>query len=154
MEQYTEKFFRKKTINNKEYQINVLGAMEALKMGRTLSKVILPAVAGILDGTRANEFGETPKTFTDLALMICTQLDDLDFDYIVLTLLKGCKCDGRDIQSVDTHFQGDLGEMISVLEFALRENFSSFFTGNDLIIQLRDKIQDLTDTTSNESQEK
>lgn len=131
------KFFRTKTINGKKYQITLLPALKAVGMGKKLLKIILPAIGGTVDGLRDDGLMGTPKTFTDLALVLCEQLDDLDLDWLIQSLLNEATCDGKEIRDIDTHFQGELGELVGVMEFALRENFSSFFTGNDLIAPLK-----------------
>lgn len=147
------KFFRKKTINGRKYQIQLLPALKAVGMAKTLSKVVLPALGGTIDGMRDDGFNGVPKTFTDLALVICTQLDGLDLEDIIQSLLEGCSCDGTDVVDLDSHFQGELGELVGVLEFALKENFSSFFTGNDLIAPLMKMMEGMGVSTSSLSSE-
>jgi hypothetical protein len=147
MNAITDKFYRKQTINEREYQISMLPALKAVGMGRTLAKVLLPAIGGAIDGLRDDGIMGTPSTFTDLAVTLCTQLDDLDLDNLILTLTKGLTCEGNEVKDINTHFQGDLGELIAVLEFALRENFSSFFTGSDISIRLTEALKGLTEGT-------
>jgi hypothetical protein len=147
------KFFRTKEVNGRKYQITLLPALKAVAMGKTLMKLILPAIGGTVDGLRDDGLYGVPKTFTDLALTICSQLDDVDLDEIISVLLKDLVCEGQTVRDLDTHFQGELGEMFGVLEFALRENFSSFFTGNDFLAPLMKMLQGMGVDTSEMSLE-
>jgi hypothetical protein len=147
------KFFRSKEINGKRYQITLLPALKAVGMAKTLSKVILPAIGGAIDGVRDDGLNGPPRNFTDLALTLCTQLEDLDLDNLINTLMQGVMCEGKEVRDINTHFQGELGELVAVLEFALRENFSSFFTGNDLIAPLKKMLAGMGVDISSESSE-
>ena len=141
----SDKFYRKETIDDKEYQITMLPALKAVGMAKTLSKVLLPAIGGTIDGLRDDGFNGAPKTFTELAMTLCTQLDDLDLDAMILTLTKGLVVDGVEVKNVDDFFRGDINGLISVMEFALRSNFSDFFTKNPLIAKLKEAFKGLTE---------
>lgn len=144
------KFYRTQEINDNTYQISLLPALKAIGMGKTLSKVLLPLLGGTVDGLRDDGYGETPKTFTDLAIVLTTQLDDLDLDQLILTLTKGMTCNGMEVKDINTHFQGDISSLIGVIEFALRENFQDFFTNNPLITRLTEGFKGITEGISQE----
>lgn len=147
------KFFRSKVINGKKYQITMLPALKAVGVGKKLLKVVLPAIGGTIDGLREDNIYGTPKTFTDVAVALCTQLDDIDLDELIYALLNEASCEGKTIRDIDSHFQGEIGELIGVLEFALRENFSSFFTGSDFLAPLMRMLNGMGVETSNLSTE-
>lgn len=147
------KFFRKKVINGREYQITLLPALKAVGMGKKLLKVILPAIGGTIDGLRDDGLYGTPKTFTEVATALCTQLDDIDLDELITSLLREALCEGTSVRDIDSHFQGEIGELIGVIEFALKENFSSFFTGSDFLAPLLRTLEGMGVETSNLSLE-
>lgn len=146
----SEKLFRTKEVNGKDYQISVLPALKAIGMARKLSKVLLPILGGTIDGMRDEGLTATSSTFSDIAMTLVEQLDGLDLENTIKQLCKGLTCNGKEVRDLDSHFQGELGELVGVLEFALRENFSSFFTGNDLSARLKEMLEGVTGGISTE----
>lgn len=144
-----EKFYREKEINGKQYRITVLPALKAIGTGKRISKVLLPILGGAVDGLRDDGLNGTPKTFTELATTLVTQLDDFDLDALILDLTKDMMCDGEPVGDIDLFFQGELSDLLGVVEFALRENFEDFFTKNPLITQLTEGLKGMTEGTSN-----
>ncbi len=150
----TEKLYRKTKIGDKEYTIRLLTAFPALRIGKRLMSVVLPAVGGTLDGLREDDYGTTPKTFTELALVLCDQLDGIEFDELAVELLGGSLCNGIEIKNLDAHFQGEIEGMIELLIFALKENFGKLFMGKGLLAQFQKVTEGLMGGGSQESEEK
>lgn len=119
--------------NGKKVRIRILPAIgEGLAVARRLLNIIAPAVGGTLDGIRHDDMLHgAPRTFTEMALTVCKQLEQAEVGSLVYTLLKEMEVDGKEID-LDDYFGANYGEMVEVLEFSLRENFSSFFTGNGM----------------------
>ncbi|QDP59454.1 MAG: hypothetical protein GOVbin4162_28 [Prokaryotic dsDNA virus sp.] len=148
-----EKLYRKTNINNKEYTIKLLKALPALRMGKTLMSVVLPAVGGTIDGLRDDGYGSTPKTFTELALVLCDQLGDIELDELAQDLLGGMLCNGIEVTNIDDHFQGEIDVLVELLAFALKENFGKLFMGKGLLAQFQKVTEGLMGGGSQESEE-
>lgn len=123
-----------KTISNgKNITIKLLPAVtQGIPVARRLMNVLAPIVGGTLDGMRHDElFHGAPKTFSDMALLVCKQLEGIDAPSLINTLLSGMEVDGKSV-NIDEYFSANYGEMLEILEFALKENFSSFFTDSGM----------------------
>lgn len=119
--------------NGKTIKIILLPAItKGIPVARRLLNLIAPVVGGTLDGLKHDEIIHgAPKTFTELSLTVCQQLEQVDAASLVFTLLENMEVDGSKID-LDDYFSANYGEMVEVLEFALKENFESFFTGNGM----------------------
>lgn len=117
---------KEKEINGKSYSIQLLPASVGLDVSQKIIKTVGPALGVILDSKEEFEFEES-TFFTDLAIALTRSIDELDLINMSKALLKGSYCDTQEI-TFDTHFAGNYGELLSVLEFALKENFGDFFT--------------------------
>ncbi len=116
---------RRKEINGKLYCIQLLPASKGLTIGKRLIKSLGTALGVVLDSNDNPFAAET--IFTDLSIAIVSKIDDLDLEATIKELLGYCSCGGNQID-FDRHFAGNYGEMVAVVEFALRENFGDFFT--------------------------
>ena len=150
LQNIANKFSRTTTINDKEYSIKILGGLEGIKMAKRLSKIILPLIGGSLDGLRHDDIIHgAPKSFTQLALTICEQMDEAGVEQIIVDLLQGCRVKGADGMSRDVDinedFAANYGELIELLEFSLTENFSSFFTANGIQARFMKAISSLAE---------
>lgn len=127
------KKFKDTTLSNgKKVRIKILPAMsEGIPIARRLFSIIAPAVGGTFDGIKEEDSYGTPRTFTELALTLCQQLDKSEVVQIIVTLLNNLEVDGK-VVDLDEYFAANYGEMIEILEFSLKENFSTFFTGNGM----------------------
>lgn len=121
------------TVNGKNIRIKLLPALTVgIPTARRLLNIIAPAVGGTLDGLRHDDFIHgVPKTFSDMSLVVCQQLENAEVHQIIFTLLEHMEVDNK-VVNLDEYFMGNYGEMIEILEFALKENFQSFFTGNGM----------------------
>lgn len=135
------KFQSKKILSNgKEVTIRKLPAMEGIKIGNRLIKVILPAIGGTFDGLRHDDILHgSPKSFSHLALIICDQIDKIGIEDLILKLTEGMFIDGNPVE-FNQYFSANYGELVEILEFALRENFGSFFTQNGIIPRLMESL--------------
>ena len=115
--------------NGKKVKVKLLPAIsEGIPVARRLLNIVAPAVGGALDGMRHDDvLHGVPKTFTELSLVLCSQLDKAEIANIIVTLLDQLEVDNKDVD-LDDYFTANYGEMVEILEFSLKENFQSFFT--------------------------
>lgn len=129
-----ENMVARQEINGKDVQIYTLPASEGWVIGTQLLKVVLPVVGGLADEIFSDEEtskGQVPKTFSEMAQRILTQLDNFDTLKLVQRLLKDASVNGQKID-FDQYYRKNYGELFLHLEFTLKENFSSFFEGTGL----------------------
>ena len=117
-----------KHINGKKVTIIILGAREGIKMSMKLGKVVVPTFAQMLSSLTGNkEAEEAPKVpFKELVEACFDRIDELDIDSMAELLFQGATVDDFPLK-VDSYFQGNYGEFIDFLAFALEANFGSFF---------------------------
>ena len=130
-EQYKDaEGYRTTEIGGRKYTIRLLSAYTAFVTGMQLVKTFLPALGGLLDGEGRKDLvlPEDDALFTETAMLLVNQMDRVDLVDVIQHLVKDAQCEGATI-SVDSHFRGNISGFISLIEFALRENFSDFFTG-------------------------
>jgi|26BtaG_2_1085354.scaffolds.fasta_scaffold05197_5 hypothetical protein len=136
-----------KEINGVNYTLHLLPATVGLKMSLEISKLLAPSIGASFDGLRHDELLHgAPKTFSDLATLLSTQLDKVDVADLISALLSNVEVDGKKI-NFDTHFRGNYGSMIQLVEFALRENFESFFTESGFQTRLMSLMESLKTPT-------
>lgn len=125
------KYADTKLKNGKKVRIKLLPAITiGIPVARRLLDIIAPAIGGTLDGMKHDDvLHGVPKTFTEMSLTVCKQLEKAEVGSLVFTLLEGLEVDNSDVD-LDEYFTANYGEMIEILEFALKENFQSFFTGD------------------------
>lgn len=120
---------RQKTINGKNVVIYLLPASQGIVIAKRLLEIFLPAFGTAIESSKY----ESGMDFQEVAASVAANLPALD-ESIIKKLLKGCSVDLKDVGTdFDNYFMGNYGELISILEFAVTENFSSFFTGTDLL---------------------
>ncbi len=119
---------KQKTFGNNTYSIKLLPATQGLVTGQRIVKAFGPALGVLLDsGSQEGLYPEEDKLYTDLSVAIVHQLDDLEIVQTIKELLAGLSCNSQAVD-FDKHFAGEYGELIAVVEYALKENFSDFFT--------------------------
>ena len=138
------KFRRQKTLENgKKIQIKVLRATAGIAVAKKLMNVIAPALGGAADGMRHDDLIHgAPTSFTHLALTLCDQIDKVQIEDLISVLLEDMTVDGKDIE-FDDYFAANYGELIEILEFSLRENFATFFTGKGMKARFLKVVQGL-----------
>lgn len=107
----------KKTINDKEVVIALVGAIDGIKITTQLSKVIFPALATL---------GKDKTDVYTLVGAVLENADEIDLEHIIKKLFEGSTVDDFPIKP-DTYFAGNYGELVDFLAFALEANFGSFF---------------------------
>ena len=133
-----------KEVNCTDYTIQLLPATSGLAMSLEISKLLAPSVGAGLDGFGHDELlhGKA-TTFSGVAKLLATQLGTVDVSGMVKALLNNLEADGKKV-NFDTHFRGNYGDLIQLIEFALKENFESFFTESGLKTRLTEVIQSLS----------
>lgn len=131
----------KKLESGKTVSIKLLRTTIGIAVAKKLLNLVAPAVGGAADGMRHDDFVHgAPKSFTHLALTLCDQLDKVQIESIITVLLEDMYIDGNEI-NYDEYFMANYGELIEILEFALRENFNTFFTGKGIKARFLKTIQ-------------
>ncbi len=115
-------------IKEKTYTIELLPATQSFAVATQLLKVFLPALGAYVDGAKkeALVLPEENEVFTEIGLLLVSQLDKISVLDIVTLLTQNIKKDGEVI-SIDEEFKGNLGGLVALLEFVLKENCGSFF---------------------------
>jgi hypothetical protein len=121
---------RTKEINNKSFQIHLLGAGAGIKTVTELGDIILPVIGSMQGATDAD--GNAEVNFAEIAKAITMNMDKVNILEIIQRLLKDLAVDGSEVK-IDDYFIANYGELIAVVAFALQENFSSFFDGMDML---------------------
>lgn len=136
------KFKRAKTLSNGDKaEITLIPATKALGLAKKLLNIIAPAVGGTLDGLRHDDYIHgAPRSFTDMALTLTQKIDESQLEDIIVALMYGLKVNGEDV-NFDEYFTGNYGTMIELVEFSLRENFETFFTGKGIKARFLKTIQ-------------
>lgn len=142
------KFKRTKELSNGDVaSIKLIPATKALGLAKKLLAIIAPAVGGTLDGLRHDEYLHgAPKSFTDMALTLVQQLDNAQIENIIMALTYGLEIkvkgstESKEVE-FDDYFTGNYGALIEIVEFSLRENFSTFFTGKGIKARFLKAIQ-------------
>lgn len=125
--------YKSKTINDKIFKVKILGARDGFNIGLQISKLILPAIGSSIDGMRQDELLHgAPNTFGEAAQKLVQQMGEVDANDIVEKLLSGLIVDDEDV-NWDDYFAANYSELLEVLTFSMKENFGSFFTGNDIV---------------------
>ncbi len=116
-------------IKGKTYTIELLPATQAFAVAIQLSKVFLPAIGAIADGTakRDSILPEDDNLFTDAAVLLVGQLGNISILDTVTLLTQKITVEGK-LVKIDEEFKGNLGGLVCLLEFVLRENCGSLFT--------------------------
>lgn len=124
-----------KKIEEVNYELILLNTSRAFITGQKILKLSLPSAGVAADGLMgSDEFSEN-DTFTSMAMFILRQMDEVDILEIIKELLEGLKADGE-VVDFEKYFRGDIGLLVEVIEFALRSNYSSLFTGSNLTKKL------------------
>lgn len=118
---------KQKTVNDKVYSVKLLPATRGMTISSRLAKALGPAVAVIVDSKDEVYLPGEQSFYTDIAVALVSQLDQLALEETVKELLNGLTCDGQPV-NFDTHFAGNYGSLVIVVEYALQENFGNFFT--------------------------
>lgn len=120
------------TIKDDEYTVHLLPTTVGLAMSLEISKLLMPSLGAGIDGFRHDEILHgAPTTFADLGKLLVGQMGDVKIVEMIKALLGNVEVSGKKID-FDTKFRGNYGTLLQLVEFALKENFESFFTESGL----------------------
>lgn len=144
---YSEFDYAKTEIEGVTYKIRLLNTSEAFITAQEFLKLSLPSLGAFADGVKTMDdpFGDN-TTFTAIAYSFVKQMGDVNVLELVKMLLGGTLCDGEPID-FEKHFRGKIGLLVKVIEFALKENYGSFFTDMGLREHLMSFIRSLSPQT-------
>lgn len=125
---YAKEGICSKKIGNSQYTIKKLPALPAFIMGTSLIETLLPSVgSGIDNGMSLQEmFPEDRAMFTQIAMHLVESLGKVNKSDMVVQLTAGATRNGSPINLMIDLIS--ISEMLELLEFALRSNFTDFFT--------------------------
>lgn len=111
------------TIKDKQYTIELLPAISSLAIATQIFKVVLPALGAYGDASRREGLvlPEEDDLYTQVALLLVGQLDKVSVVELVQALTQNIKSNGVNID-VDKEFRGNLGGLLILIEFILKEN--------------------------------
>lgn len=132
-----------KTSEGNEVLVKLLPMSKGIKVSKQLISLLAPAIGSMADGVRHDEFLHgAPTSFSNLAYNLVGQLDKIDVLELIDALFEGLMVNKAEVD-VEEYFSGNYGEMVEILEFALKENFQTFFTGKGMKARLTTAVKAL-----------
>lgn len=115
-------------IKGKNYTVELLPATQAFAVAIQLSKVFMPAIGAYIDGAKKQSrvLPEDDNLFADAAVHLVSQMENVSVLDIVTLLTSNITLDGAPV-NIDTEFRGNLGGLVRLLEFVLKENCGDLF---------------------------
>ena len=148
------KKWRTTVINDKRFDIKLIGGRKGISVSLKLKGLLLPIIGRGFDGLKQEDYIETPSTFTDMAILLTELLDRTDMEALIFDdLLFDVKIDGTPITDWDDYLTANYSDLIPLLTFVVKENFQSFFTGNGMMKNIQAKLQSLLGLNQEEVQE-
>ncbi len=137
------------------FQVKLIGGRKGVQIALKLKQIALPLLGRAFDGLKDEDvLIETPKTFTDMAILLNHSLDDANIDSLIFEdILFDVKLKHGDqyIQiNWDEYLIANYGCLIPLLAFAIKENFGSFFTGSGMMKGILGKITGLLGSSQDE----
>lgn len=140
---------RSTTINGHTYTLQLMPAFPAMEMAKDVLNLLGPVLSAIFDKIRTSDtlLPEDDMTFTEISMVLVRQLKELQLSSLMVQLLDGLIVDGKKVDP-NIYFRGKLKDMLSVLEFSIKENgildfFIDFLREKGLEIPSLREIQDL-----------
>lgn len=126
-------------INNTEYSINLLPALPAYLLGTEIMETLIPAIGNAADnGINFKDiFPEDRSPLTQISLHLVKGMRDLDKAQIIDDLLAGATANGA-LLDIHNGMRGGAADIAELVEFALKENFTDFFT-----VYIKEKVSGL-----------
>ena len=120
--------YRNISLGGKTYSIKLLPASTGFTVATLLLKTFLPAIGSWVDSQEREGLvlPEEENVYAEIAMLLCTQMDKIDLLSIVQTLLSEAAVNNAKF-NFDIEFRGNYGNLIALIEFALKENFKDFF---------------------------
>lgn len=113
------------------YEVQLLSTSSSFTTGQELVTLIAPSLGAAADGFFSSNPDESKMTFAEVAILLIGQMGDVDILNIIKLQLAGATADGILID-FETHFRGNLGQLVNLLEFTMKENYSGLFTQTSL----------------------
>lgn len=116
-------------IEGKVYSVKLLPATQGLGLALKLIKTFLPTLGAWADGEKKEGLilPEDNSMFSEMAILLVSQLDKVDIGLVVKQLLDGALVDNEGLD-FETYFSANYSTLIELVEFAMKENFGDFFT--------------------------
>ena len=119
---------RTQQIGERSYTLTLMPAIKGFTLGTKLVKSLLPALGSYFDRKDPHPlFPEEQNLWATAASLLVRELDSLEVEEIISTLLGGLSVDGSKA-NIDIVFAGHYGQLLSVIEWSLKENCGDFFT--------------------------
>lgn len=116
-----------KEINGKIYKIQLLNGEDGLDLWEFLLQKLLPSVGTGLDSMQHDSLMDgSPTTFAEAMIHLSTRLEGNTLKSISLSLFDGAAVDGKPLDFKED-FKGNYGAWRTLLAYAMKENFGSFF---------------------------
>jgi|TARA_R110000851_G_scaffold74984_5_gene165303 hypothetical protein len=116
-----------KELGGKVYKIELLNAEDGVDLWEFLMQRMLPSIGTGLDSLQHDSnLDGSPTTFTQALIHLSGKLEGNTLKAISLSVLSGTTVDGKPLNFKE-EFKGNYGHWKSLVAFALKENFSSFF---------------------------
>lgn len=149
---YDEAGFKSTYIKDKKYSIQLLPASLGFQVGTSLIQILLPVLGAWADSKEREGFvlPEEEGLYSEIALLVCSQLEKVDLLNIIQVLLRELKVNGEKVD-FDAHFRGNYSALLGIVEFAIRENFSDFLSG---YLRMKGVILDSLNTPFQKNQTK
>lgn len=153
-----EKSYKHIEVEGNLYRVKMLGGRKGVSIALRLKSIALPLIGQGFDGVKAeNNFVELPRTFTQMAMILNEQMDSVGVESLIFDsiLFDVSIKEGDSWKAIDwdEHLMGNYGCLIPLLTFALKENFSSFFTGSGMMKGILSKVQNLWDSNQEYTQD-
>ncbi len=134
------------TIDGTAYEVHYLSPDEAVDLGVDLAKMAGGAIAAAAAGLEAEEDTPEAKARAEAALMkvieaLVMSADKATYRRIIETMMKVTFAAGQPMVANGqplwkAHFAGKLGRLAKVVGFAVRVNYSDFFSAGAPILTL------------------
>lgn len=140
-----ERMIKHIKIEDRLYKVEMLKGRKGFHIAWKLKDIGILLTGQAFDGLKNEDsFIEPPQTFTQLAMILCDGMDKHDVESMVLDeiLANVSIKNGDDWMKVDwdEYLVANYSDLIPLLAFALKENFSSFFTGSGMMPSFLTKI--------------
>ena len=136
----TAKGYKTKKIGKNKYGLHMLKAKEAFSYGLKL-RTLLPVSGSFFDSQTSNALDG--MKFSQMAETFVMSMDSLEIEDILEDVVySNLDLNGQDVD-VDDHFQGELGELIDVIAWALEVNFKSLFLGSTFLSKMYSKLKEM-----------
>ena len=117
-------------IQGDEYTFNTFPATKGLAYLTKLLKIVGPAFGKLTAGNEPVA-GEEDVSFSQAVEILVENLYKEDVTALVKAMTSGVTKNGMQLE-FDQDFAGNYGVMLQILVAIIKENYSSFFTGNGI----------------------